>query len=314
VSPFALNQPVASIDLAPAFTHFAEHGYARVGVALSDSGCAELRERADDLMLGRVVHEGLFFQRDSHSGRYEDRVLGKGYEGPSLDYRKVEKLEKDPLFFAWINHPLFERIASLWIPGNVVIYRAVLFTKSARGGTTLPWHQDAGASWGLSEDPVLQVWTALDDAPEDAGCVQVLAGSHKAGLVSPLGGVVPEAHVLAAQADARKLALPAKAGEVVLLHNYLWHCSGVNRTGRARRALSVCYMNASTRCMRKRKPPRSFIPVFQNSGESVAQFWYYPFSGVVAAMPASRTMCLLDAGHCATNSGLPIGDASVPSI
>jgi hypothetical protein len=252
----------ASIDLTQAIEHFAAHGYARTGRVLSDSGLAELRQRADDLMLGRVVHEGLFFQRDSGTGRYEDRLLGKGYEGPSLDYRKIEKLEKDSLFFAWINNPLFERIARSWIDGEITIYRAVLFTKSASGGTVLPWHQDAGSFWGLSQDPTLQIWTALDDAPEEAGCVEVLPGSHKDGLATPLGGVIPENVLHARKADERKLALPAKAGEVLLLHNHLWHGSGLNRTDQPRRALSVCYMSAATRCLRKKKAPRIFVPVF----------------------------------------------------
>ena len=43
----------------------------------------------------------------------------KGYEGPSLNYRKIEKLEKDPLFLAWINNPLFERVARAVRPGRL---------------------------------------------------------------------------------------------------------------------------------------------------------------------------------------------------
>ena len=43
---------------------------------------------------GRVVIPGLFFQHDSDTGRYEDLRYGEGYVGPSLDYRKLEKLER----------------------------------------------------------------------------------------------------------------------------------------------------------------------------------------------------------------------------
>ncbi len=55
----------------------------------------------------------------------------------------------------------------------------------------LPWHQDGGRFWGLDRDPILQIWTALDDAPVAAGCVEVLPGSHRDGLATPLGGLVP---------------------------------------------------------------------------------------------------------------------------
>ena len=62
----------------------------------------------DALMLGEVQIPGLFFQLDSPTGRYEDLEYGLGYRGPRLDYRKLEKLEKDPLFWALIRRPLFE--------------------------------------------------------------------------------------------------------------------------------------------------------------------------------------------------------------
>ena len=105
-------------------------------------------------------------------------------------------------------------------------------------------------------------WTALDDAPEEAGCVEVFPGSHKWGLAAPIGGVVPEAHVERREANARRVPVPARAGEVILIHNYLRHRSLVNTTGRTRRAFSVCYMTAETRCMRKKRAPREFFKVF----------------------------------------------------
>jgi ectoine hydroxylase-related dioxygenase (phytanoyl-CoA dioxygenase family) len=47
-----------------------------------------------------------------------------------------------------------------------------------------------------------------------------------------------------------------------LLHNHLWHRSLVNRTGKPRRAFSVCYMSGDTRCTRKKRAPREFFRVF----------------------------------------------------
>ena len=87
-------------------------------------------------------------------------------------------------------------------------------TKSAKGGTHLPWHQDGGVFWGLDRDPELQIWTALDDAPVEAGCVEVFAGSHRAGLATPLGGVVPKEIVERGRGCMRDpIPIPARAGE-----------------------------------------------------------------------------------------------------
>jgi hypothetical protein len=238
-------------------------GFARLGTLADGTTLEELRRRADRMMLGELVYDGLFFQKDSDTHRYDDLAYGKGWEGPSLDYRKIEKLELDDAFRAWIENPLFERIArGICDDGEgVVIYRAFLMNKSARGGSDLPWHQDGGNFWGLDRDPVLQIWTALDDAPIEAGCVEVLPGTHAAGLATPLGGVVPE-HLARARGTDDAVLLPAKAGEVLLIHNHAWHRSGLNTTGRPRRALSVCYMSAKTRCVRKKRAPRAFIRVF----------------------------------------------------
>jgi ectoine hydroxylase-related dioxygenase (phytanoyl-CoA dioxygenase family) len=189
-------------------------------------------------------------------------TYGHGYEGPSLEYRKIEKLEKDPLYLAWLENPLFERVARALIPGGVAIYRALLFTKGAGGGSNLPWHQDGGRFWGLDRDPILQIWTAIDDCQATAGCIEVLPKSHANGLATPLGGVVPKELVLARAAEGSHVRLPAAAGEAILIHNHLWHRSGVNITGKTRRAFTVCYMSAATRCLRTKKAPRQFVRVF----------------------------------------------------
>jgi hypothetical protein len=257
-----LTEGATGVDVASAIAHYRAHGWARLGRLASDATLRRLRERAEDIMLGRIVHPGLFFQLDSATGKYEELAFGRGWEGPSLEYRKIEKLELDPIFRAWLENEAFERVARGTIDGDVVIYRATLFTKGEKGGTELPWHQDAGSFWGLDRDPELQIWTALDDVPIEAGCVEVLDGSHVGGLARPLGGMIPRDVHQGVHADERKLSLPARAGEVLLIHNHLWHRSGVNTTGRPRRAFSVCYMPASTRCLRKRATPRRFVRVF----------------------------------------------------
>jgi hypothetical protein len=253
----------AALDLATVLTDFARHGYARLGRVLSDDGLTVLGTRVDDLMSARVRYAGLFFQRDSPTGRYQDLLFAKGWQGPSPDYRKIEKLELDPLFLAWMQNVLFERIARALIAGPIALYRAVLFTKSVSGGTALPWHQDGGRFWGVDPAPQLQIWTALDDCSVDAGCVEVVDGSHRGGLVTIEGGVIGDAALRAAGAEGRAIAIPTRAGEALLIHNYLWHRSGVNRTGRRRSAVSFCYMSAATRCLRKKRAPRQFTRLFE---------------------------------------------------
>jgi phytanoyl-CoA hydroxylase len=284
MQPPSMFLPGASgLPLDEALSSFSAQGYARLGRMVSDAGLEALRARADELMLGQVAYPGLFFQMDAPTGNYGDLTYGRGWQGPSLEYRKLEKLELDPLFFAYLSGAPLERVARRLILGEIVLYRATLFSKSAGGGSDLPWHQDGGNFWGLDRDPFLQIWTALDDAPEGGGCVEVLPGSHLHGLASPGGGVVQPDMLALRQAEASALRLPARAGEVLLLHNHLWHRSARSTSGKPRRALTVCYMTAETRCMRKRREKRRWVSVFPAAtGER-----HDPGAGVGSGVPGA---------------------------
>lgn len=252
----------ATIDVSSVLAELHEQGFARLGRVVTGDGLATLRQRVDEIMLGKVCHDGLFFQHDSDTGRYDDLVRKQGYVGPSLHYRKIEKLERDPLFRAFMGNAIFERIVHAMAPGPITLYRAVLFNKAARGGTDLPWHQDGGIFWGLDRPPLIQIWTTLDDATEASGCLEFLPGSHKPGLVTPLGGVVQPEHVERARANERRVFVPAVAGESMLIDNNVWHRSGTNDTDTPRRAVTFCYLRGETRCVRTKRKPRVFEQIF----------------------------------------------------
>jgi len=254
---------IVGSEIERALREWREEGFALLPGVVPEDVLAALRARADDIVLGRVDPAPFFFQHDTDTGRYEDLTDGEGWVGPSTNYRKVEKLERDPIFAAWIASPLLEPLVRAAVGDDVVLYRAILMNKAARGagevgGTVLPWHQDAGALWGLDRDPELQLWTALDDAGLDAGCLEIVPRTHVGGRATPLGGKIPDEVAEAARAHERKVRVPAKAGDVVLIHNLVWHGSAANRTERPRRAMSACYMPASTRCVRKKRAPRTF--------------------------------------------------------
>ena len=259
-----MSRPVSDAELDGAVAAFREHGWAHLPAVAGPEALEALRGRYVALTTGAVPDPGLFFQPDTPTGRYEDLAFGHGWTGPDTPYRKVERLERDPLFFAWLAQPLFERLVHRVLPGAVTLYRATVFAKAPRTGSNIPFHQDGGRFWGLDRDPELQLWTALDDAPPEAGGLEVVPGSHRFGLASPMGGLVP-AGVVAERAPA-VVPVPARAGDVVLIHNLLWHRSGANTTDRPRRAFTTCYLAAETRCTRTRRAPRTFPAVFGRPG------------------------------------------------
>ena len=249
-------------------SEFNSNGYVRLGVALGDDDLNQLRVRCDDLMLGRVRYPSLFFQHDSPSGKYADLEFGRGWVGPSNNYRKLEGLQVDPLFMALIQHRAIEPFARHALGHAISLYRAVLWNKAPNAGTELPWHQDDGKFWGIDRRPFFQVWVALDDCPEASGCLEIVPDTHLAGLASAEGGTVQPDALEAAKAEHRLVKLPARAGEIILIHNHLWHRSGCNQTDRPRRAISISYLDAETKCMRRRRAPREFARVFENAEQA----------------------------------------------
>ena len=130
----------------------------------------------------------------------------------------------------------------------VSVFRSMFMNKPARWEQTLPWHQDVGVGWGIDRNPIVTVWTALDEATAANGAMEIVPGSH-------LNGVINERHFLTEEEEARHAPpeavehLEAEAGEAVLLHNLLLHRSGTNPTDRPRRAFSATYMEADTRTL-----------------------------------------------------------------
>lgn len=233
------------------WARYERDGFLRLGRVLESEQLGELQQRIDDIMLGRapVNYDRMLMQLDSETGKYEDAgVQSYGFKGPRLDYRKIQDLEFDPLFLAYMQRPLFRHICArvYGAETSVAAFRAMFMNKPARRGTWLPWHQDRWSA--LDRDPLITVWTALDLATRANGCVQVVPGSHRDGLVNPdhpSGFVSPE-QAVRITAEHPGLCLEMGAGEAVLLHNWLLHASDVNETDIPRRAFSVCYMDART--------------------------------------------------------------------
>ncbi len=112
----------------------------------------------------------------------------------------------------------------------------------------------------FDRDPLLTVWTAIDPATKENGCVAVISGSHRYGVLDPshpYGNVKPDQYAEHCPAD-KVVQIELKAGEAVLLHNWTIHNSGPNSTNRTRRGFSVCYCDSRTYNKEKPTPDGSF--------------------------------------------------------
>jgi hypothetical protein len=230
------------------WSEYQQQGYLRLGPVLDASELAAVQRRIDAIMLGEVRYPALQYQLDT-GGAYEELPDpdARG-AGATLRYRKLQGLEADPLVRDIISRPLFRDICSRHYGehASISIFRAMMMNKPASQGTHLPWHQDGGDVWKLDRDPLVTTWIALDPATRRNGCVEVIPGTHRLGLLTTAGSTVRPEDVERHCPEEATEYLEIEAGECLLLHNWLIHRSGVNSTATPRRALSACYMDART--------------------------------------------------------------------
>ena len=255
---------------------FRRRGYLRLGRLLTGEELNALRTRIDEIMLGTAPapYDRMSMQLDPATDPPEHKTrTATGHKGATLTYRKIQELELDPLFCAYLQRPLFAALCRrVYGEGRAITcFRAMFMNKPAGAGTDLVWHQDRWTD--LDRDPQITVWTALDAASIGNGCVQIIPGSHRrlrnpshgAGFLSDEQRAELNRLIEAGDPEHRPVHLELDAGEVVLLHNWTLHRSGTNATDTPRRAFSVCYMDAATRSARG----QSFSLIFDRDGQAV---------------------------------------------
>jgi phytanoyl-CoA hydroxylase len=232
---------------------FNEEGYVRLGRVATEPEIAALCERIDDIMLGKVKYEGMQMQLcPSFAQESQTTKFTHGYKQSTLKYRKIQDLEEDPLFRAYMQLPAFRAITRQLIGERVAVFRAMFMNKPSGGGTRLRWHQDGAcyqdltSGWDMTIPPRVTIWTALDATTRDNGCLQIIPGTHH-GILSATGKDRLTDEETARFCTPDKIVwLEMERGEVVLLHNWTLHSSDPNRTPHPRRAFSVCYLDAAT--------------------------------------------------------------------
>jgi ectoine hydroxylase-related dioxygenase (phytanoyl-CoA dioxygenase family) len=228
---------------------FIDQGYLRLGKLLYADQLTALQQRIDDIMLGRIRYQNMRFQLDPNDAQAERLLLTIGNKAATLNYRRIDDLEQDPLFLDYMQHPLIRQITRRYIGEEVSVFRSMCMNKPANLGTVLRWHQDVGVGWGIDTNPIITVWTALDPATTASGCMQIVPGSNNFGIINE-NHFLTEEDVPIYAPNEKIVPLEAEAGEAILVHNFLLHRSGVNSTSSARRAFSSTYMDAKTRSLR----------------------------------------------------------------
>ncbi|MGI9479529.1 MAG: phytanoyl-CoA dioxygenase family protein [Hyphomicrobiaceae bacterium] len=106
-------------------------------------------------------------------------------------------------------------------------------------GTT-PWHQDAAVIPPDAGTEMITVWVPINDAPVETGCLQFLNGAHTYGLKRHGLGSVDGLALPGEVAEEGKVdVVPAKRGDILLIHRHCPHASLPNTSDRLRFSLDL---------------------------------------------------------------------------
>ena len=164
-----------------------QKGYAKLGQIISKSHTKELLKRVKDLMMGKVVYKNMFFKLDDPKGNYfnikHQDIKNEIFSGPSERYKKIKDLEYDPKFLRLIKSKIIKKISANLIGENATSMRAMVLNKSHINSSILPFHQDVSENWAMSGKPTFTLWLSLNGANKKNGCLKIVEGSHKFGVI-----------------------------------------------------------------------------------------------------------------------------------
>ena len=253
-----------SSSLHPLSTNFAlrpeerraweEDGFIIRPSVFSESELRVLREAAE-----QVVARAAQSSRDAESylvdgNRYVDAdgaTIQFEHEPDSQTIRVIEPFhhlhsELDALIDdPRLVHPMRGLVGSK----AVSLWTDKLNLKRPRDGSRFRFHQDS-PYWAYDCDHVDRlpnVMIALDDAREENGCLRVVRGSHKSGL---LPGIEDDSRLGPLFTDTRyfdsehAIAAAMPAGSLLFFSPHIVHGSEPNRSDSARRAMVLTYQPA----------------------------------------------------------------------
>ena len=133
--------------------------------------------------------------------------------------------------------------------GRVKCMQSMLFLKPP-GLQGQAWHQDERFI-PTRDRSLLGAWIALDDATIENGCLWVLPGSHRTGVIhATKGHGRPDEFDPSDEAfgfdDSAAVPVEVSTGDVVFFNGYLLHRSMRNRSAGARRSLVNHYMSTAS--------------------------------------------------------------------
>jgi ectoine hydroxylase-related dioxygenase (phytanoyl-CoA dioxygenase family) len=214
---------------------FNELGYLHGIKVLNSEQIDTLSEQLHEMV--NPEHEGNEFFYEYHSNESEDPE--------TAIFHALGAWRVRPAFHDVLWNPAFTMAAYQLLGTNFRLFHDQLFSKPARHGGVVAWHQDFSYWTWTAPMSHLTCWIGLDDVDKENGCMYYIPKSHRWGLL--------EKESLTGDMDAireklteeqvtdfdKKVPVEMKAGEASFHHPLLMHGSYKNNSERGRRSTII---------------------------------------------------------------------------
>jgi phytanoyl-CoA hydroxylase len=221
--------------------YFATNGYLVLENVLSEAEVKSLRESVSALQ-AKASH------LTESTDRFKLKLFGDGED--RVVQQVAEPHELGGEWMALARDPGILDTVELLLGPNILLYYSMMMMKPAKSGAPAPWHQDF-SFFVHDQARLLACQVYLDDSTIENGCVHVVPGSHKLGLLNHYkDGVFTE--VVQGDTtpyDQAAVPLPVKAGSIAFWHCMTLHSSQPNRSENPRRAIVFEYKDPAARLL-----------------------------------------------------------------
>jgi phytanoyl-CoA hydroxylase len=255
---------------------------------LSEAQLAEYDER------GFLVLRGLFEEAELETWRkrfaqivdgevepaedmlvMRDVMVAKGAVAPGCPAEAIAKIQdfhNDPVLFeGFAKHPKILDLAERFTGPDIKSIHTMLINKPPGVDGRHPLHQDLLYFPFRPENDIVGISTALERCTRENGCLVVVPGSHKAGLLpheNPEWEWLNLGYFGARGVDgSERVHVEMEPGDTILFHPLLLHGSGRNRTNGFRRMILVHCASARCRYLEGSGPIAGSRPYVSLRGE-----------------------------------------------
>lgn len=170
-------------------------------------------------------------------------------------HAEIGRLRHLQLFHRWVQdlvlHPrVLDAVEDVLGP-DVLVHSSTMFWKRPHDPAHASWHQD-GFYFGLSELNYVSAWLALSDSSADNGCMRVVRGSHRTGIVSHNRTLITPENIVSLEIacqvkESEATDVTLQPGEMSLHHVAAVHGSNPNTSDRPRIGFAVRYVSPRVR-------------------------------------------------------------------